>query len=77
MQALPLFLDRLADPITAVVVSVTVVLIFGEPTFTLARDAVALGRMLTCEVPVITEIACSCDAWCVVLNENCTGNIRA
>ncbi len=30
MQALPLFLDRLADPITAVVLSVTVVLIFGE-----------------------------------------------
>ena len=31
LQALPLFLDRLADPITAVIVSVTVVLIFGEP----------------------------------------------
>lgn len=29
-EALPLFLDRLADPITAVVVSVTVVLLFGE-----------------------------------------------
>ena len=29
LQALPLFLDRLADPITAVLVSVTVVLIFG------------------------------------------------
>ena len=30
MQALPLFIDRLADPITAVLLSVTVVLIFGE-----------------------------------------------
>lgn len=29
-QALPLFLDRLADPITAVLLSVTVVLVFGE-----------------------------------------------
>lgn len=29
-EALPLFLDRLADPFTAVLVSVTVVLIFGE-----------------------------------------------
>ena len=34
LQALPLFLDRLADPITAVLVSVTVVLIFGKfPSF--------------------------------------------
>lgn len=31
LQALPLFLDRLADPITAVVLSVTVVLVFGAP----------------------------------------------
>ena len=29
LQALPIFLDRLVDPITAVVLSVTVVLIFG------------------------------------------------
>lgn len=29
-EALPLFLDRLTDPITAVLVSVTVVLLFGE-----------------------------------------------
>lgn len=29
-EALPLYLDRLANPITAVIVSVTVVLIFGE-----------------------------------------------
>lgn len=29
-EALPLVLDRLADPITAIVVSVTVVLLFGE-----------------------------------------------
>ena len=30
VQALPLFLDRLADPVTAVLVSVVVVLIFGK-----------------------------------------------
>ena len=29
LQALPIFLDRLADPITAVLISITVVLIFG------------------------------------------------
>lgn len=29
MQALPIFLDRLADPITAVLLSITIVLIFG------------------------------------------------
>ncbi|CAL5220421.1 g2433 [Coccomyxa viridis] len=29
-EALPIFLDRLADPITAVLLSITVVLIFGE-----------------------------------------------
>jgi metal transporter CNNM len=30
MEALPLFLDRLADPVTAIIVSVTAVLLFGE-----------------------------------------------
>lgn len=30
MQALPIFLDRLVDSVTAVVLSVTVVLFFGE-----------------------------------------------
>jgi hypothetical protein len=30
-QTLPLVLDRLADPITAVLLSITVVLIFGAP----------------------------------------------
>jgi metal transporter CNNM len=30
MEALPLFLDRLANPLTAILVSVTAVLFFGE-----------------------------------------------
>jgi hypothetical protein len=30
LQALPIFLDRLVDPVTAVLLSVTVVLVFGE-----------------------------------------------
>jgi len=30
MEALPLFLDRLADPVTAIIISVTAVLLFGE-----------------------------------------------
>ena len=40
-QALPLFLDRLTDPVTAVIVSVTAVLLFGELHY------VALRRHLT------------------------------
>ncbi len=30
VQALPIFIDKLTDPITAIVLSVTVVLAFGE-----------------------------------------------
>ena len=30
LQALPIFLDRLVSPVTAIVLSVTVVLVFGE-----------------------------------------------
>lgn len=30
MEALPLFLDRLADPVSAILISVTAVLVFGE-----------------------------------------------
>ncbi|KAK9825434.1 hypothetical protein WJX81_007178 [Elliptochloris bilobata] len=30
MEALPIFLDRLVDPVTAIIVSVTAVLVFGE-----------------------------------------------
>lgn len=44
MQALPLFLDRLADPITAVIVSVVVVLIFGEHSFRM-HACVSLHRL--------------------------------
>lgn len=44
MQALPLFLDRLADPITAVIVSVTVVLIFGAWPFWLPLLATAASQ---------------------------------
>lgn len=30
VEAMPIFLDRISDPVTAIVVSVTAVLIFGE-----------------------------------------------
>jgi hypothetical protein len=30
LQALPIFLDKLVDPVTAVVLSVSVVLVIGE-----------------------------------------------
>ena len=34
VEAMPIFLDRISDPITAILVSVTAVLIFGEYDFT-------------------------------------------
>lgn len=43
MEALPIFLDRLANPVTAVILSVTVVLIFGARAWPFASSH-ALGR---------------------------------
>lgn len=45
MEALPIFLDRLTDPITAVVLSTTVVLLFGEvaPQAICSRYGLAVG----------------------------------
>jgi hypothetical protein len=42
-QTLPLFLDRLADPFTAVIVSVTVVLTFGAFMWQLLRKKGWMG----------------------------------
>lgn len=47
MEALPIFLDRLADPFTAVLLSVTVVLFFGA----VSRLRSAYVDMLCCERP--------------------------
>eukprot|EP00879_Flechtneria_rotunda_P029183 GHRR01031463.1.p1 GENE.GHRR01031463.1~~GHRR01031463.1.p1 ORF type:complete len:339 (+),score=75.40 GHRR01031463.1:449-1465(+) len=49
MEALPLFLDRLADPITAIVISVTAVLVFGEilPQAVCSRYGLAIGYYCT------------------------------
>lgn len=48
MEALPLLLDRLADPVTAVAVSVTVVLLFGEilPQAVCSKHGLAIGARL-------------------------------
>ena len=48
LQALPLFLDRLLDPVTAVLISITVVLIFGEiiPQAVCTRYGLAVGMSL-------------------------------
>lgn len=56
MQALPLFLDRLADPITAVVLSVTVVLIFGQAlcSFRMLIPALTNWHMSLCKVDCMT-----------------------
>ncbi|KAF6257370.1 hypothetical protein COO60DRAFT_1233997 [Scenedesmus sp. NREL 46B-D3] len=45
MEALPLFLDKLTDPVTAIMVSVTAVLVFGEvlPQAVCSRYGLAIG----------------------------------
>eukprot|EP00898_Chlorokybus_atmophyticus_P008551 jgi/Chlat1/8698/Chrsp88S08081 len=45
MEALPLVLDRIVDPVTAVVLSVTLVLVFGEvlPQAVCSRHGMAIG----------------------------------
>lgn len=37
LQALPIFLDKLVDPVTAVVLSVTVVLVIGKRSLMLLQ----------------------------------------
>ena len=65
MQALPLFLDRLADPITAVVLSVTVVLIFGEALCSL--------RMLSPAHKYWHMSSCKID--CMTMRQQCTWDL--
>lgn len=45
-EALPLVLDRLADPATAIIVSVTVVLLFGEAVLEAFFAGTDAGRVL-------------------------------
>ncbi|XP_052811743.1 uncharacterized protein LOC128239234 [Mya arenaria] len=48
VEAMPIFLDRISDPVTAIVVSVTAVLIFGEviPQAICTRFGLAIGARL-------------------------------
>ncbi|PNH02194.1 hypothetical protein TSOC_011858 [Tetrabaena socialis] len=64
MEALPLFLDKLADPVTAVVVSVTAVLFFGEiiPQSVCSRYGLAIGANLAPLVRLLMWL-CSPIAW--------------
>ncbi|KAG1671483.1 hypothetical protein FOA52_003141 [Chlamydomonas sp. UWO 241] len=66
-EALPLFLDRLADPLTAVLVSVSVVLVFGEvlPQAVCSRYGLLVGAysswfvslLMTLTMPISLPIA--------------------
>lgn len=49
VESMPLFLDRISDPVTAIVVSVTAVLIFGEvvPQAICTRYGLAIGAHLS------------------------------
>ncbi|GFR41206.1 hypothetical protein Agub_g1876, partial [Astrephomene gubernaculifera] len=64
MEALPLFLDNLADPVTAVVVSVTAVLFFGEivPQSVCSRYGLRIGATLAPFVRLLMWL-CSPIAW--------------
>ncbi len=58
LQALPIFLDRLVDPVTAVVLSVTVVLFFGESSTEHAINTTlqSLGRFsLALSITAVTS----------------------
>ncbi|XP_045198084.2 uncharacterized protein LOC123552470 [Mercenaria mercenaria] len=48
VEAMPIFLDRISDPVTAILVSVTAVLIFGEviPQAVCTRFGLAIGSTL-------------------------------
>jgi len=48
MEALPIFLDRLTSPFLAIVISVTLVLLFGEcvHSFPLAADCILTNPRL-------------------------------
>ncbi|PNW70423.1 hypothetical protein CHLRE_17g719250v5 [Chlamydomonas reinhardtii] len=63
-EALPLFLDRLADPITAVLLSVTVVLVFGEiiPQAVCSRYGLKVGAYSAWFVRLLMTL-CSPIAW--------------
>jgi metal transporter CNNM len=58
-EALPLVLDRLTDPITAVIISVTVVLIFGEiiPQAACSRFGLQIGAASTPMVRALMVVA--------------------
>ena len=60
MQTLPIFLDRLADPVTAILLSITVVLIFGARSPCL--HALNTGRCW-----------CSGKACCAAAPQACSG----
>jgi metal transporter CNNM len=63
-EALPIFLDRLLDPVTAVVVSVTVVLVAGEivPQAVCARHGLSVGAAAAWLVRLLM-LLCSPVAW--------------
>ncbi|XP_002965481.2 DUF21 domain-containing protein At4g14240 [Selaginella moellendorffii] len=58
MEALPIFLDKMFDPVTAVILSVTFVLAFGEvlPQAICARYGLAIGANLVWLVKVLMVV---------------------
>jgi metal transporter CNNM len=64
MEALPIFLDRLVSPYMAILLSVTMVLIFGEilPQAICAHYSLPIGAFLSRFVMVL-QLLCSPIAW--------------
>ncbi|KAK9868498.1 hypothetical protein WJX84_001723 [Apatococcus fuscideae] len=59
-EALPIFLDRLANPVAAVLISITVVLIFGEiiPQAVCSRYGLAVGAYSAWFVRILMVLTC-------------------
>lgn len=60
VESMPLFLDKISDPVTAIVVSVTAVLLFGEvvPQALFTRFGLAIGATLSPLVYFLIFITC-------------------
>lgn len=55
-QTLPLFLDQLTNPVGAILISVTMVLVFGESMFTAGWDSVTCALTAETRALLVTQV---------------------
>ena len=68
LQALPIFLDRLVDPVTAVVLSVTVVLFFGESSTEHVTEPASVILKPVCCFSLALSIKAVISSFCTVMH---------